>query len=102
MNDPQLKERLEEIADKLFSPANRFAKNDAVKRVLDFLKYVNPGLYYDLWRSLYIIEPKENELDKMMPMEHRLELLAIRLYDEGRYTDSEICFATFEKLKKSA
>lgn len=98
MNEEQIKERLEALASQLFSPANDFAKRDAVKRVLRFFEVLNPGEFREMYRALYNEDAAVKEYDAITHPTERLRRLAFRLDDEGRYTDADICWLNLPNL----
>lgn len=100
MNDEQLKEELKAIAIDLFPSANKYAVETGIGRVISFLARVDPAKYRELWLTMFVQDAAEKEWAAIEPIPGRLEKLAIRLGNEGRYTDETICFAAFEMLKK--
>lgn len=102
MNEKEFKEELRNLAIDLYPSANEFAIAEGVGRILRFLAAVDPAKYRDLWRALYNHDATEKEWSAIEPIPDRLEKLAIRLGDEGRYTDENICFGALEIIKKSA
>lgn len=100
MNDEELKAELKAIAIDLFPSGNKYAVENGVGRVISFLARVDPAKYRELWRTLFIQDAAEKAYAAIEPIPLRLEKLAVRLGDEGRYTDETICFAAFEMLKE--
>lgn len=100
MNEEEFKQELRTIAIDLFPSANQFAIGEGVGKVLRFLARVDPAKYRTLWRTLYMQDVAEKEWSAIEPIPDRLEKLAIRLGDEGRYVDENICFGALEIIKK--
>ena len=100
-NTETIKNRLEALANSVFSPANKYGLTHAVGTILKFMKEVNPGTYVEMWRDLWLIDPERKEYDPILPISQRLEKLAIRLEMDGLYVDSEICFLALEEIQKA-
>lgn len=98
MTEEQLKERLETLASQLFSPANQFAKRDAINRTVKFFEHVNPGEFREMYRALFNEDYSVKDYDVITRPTERLRKLAFRLDDEGRYTDADICWLNVPNL----
>lgn len=102
LSDKEIRAELVKIAEHVYNPANSFAQLDWVKRILKFMEFVKPATYHRLWRSIWLHDASETIVSGLEPIDMRLEKLAIRLQDEGLYTDSEICWQALEKIKKAS
>jgi hypothetical protein len=102
MNEEEFKLELKQIAIDLFPSANVYAVQNGVGKLLSVLTRIDPAKYRELWRTLFNEDAAEREYAAIEPIPYRLEKLAIRLGDEGRYVDENICFAALEIIKKNA
>lgn len=102
LSDEEIKKELVNIAKVVYNPSNSLAQLDWVKRILNFMHHVKPATYHRLWRSIWLQDAAETVVSGLEPIDMRLEKLAIRLQDEGLYTDSEICWQALEKIKKAS
>lgn len=103
MEREQIVNDLEDLAKKVFNPANSWAVKDAVSRLCQIFENVNPGVYADMYKRFYFVgsdAAKATDYDVLTSVENRLEKLAIRLHNEGLHVDSNICFLALEKLQK--
>lgn len=74
----------------------------SLKALLGFMERVDQSRYRRLYRSLYNQDASAKEYDHILPIEDRLRRLVVRLEDEGRYTDSDICALALEQLSDRA
>lgn len=70
----------------------------SLKALLGFMERVDQSRYRRLYRSLYNQDASAKEYDRLVPIEDRLHRLVVRLEDEGRYTDGDICSLALERL----
>lgn len=98
MNDVELKVKLEEIANKVFSPANKTGLNIAIDKTIKFMETVSPGAYDELYMSMY--GPVVSQDNPIMPLDQRLYNLAVRLENEGLHVNANICFLALDELRK--
>ncbi|AGR47831.2 hypothetical protein PHIM7_136 [Sinorhizobium phage phiM7] len=86
----------EKLVDKLKSLSGQLGIGE--KTIIRFLEAVNPGEYTELHRSLFNEDASIKEYDHILRTEKRLELLAKRLNDEGRYVDANICWLAHDLI----
>lgn len=104
MEREQIVNDLEQLAYKVFNPANKYGLKDAVGRLIKVFENVNPGVYSDLYKRFYFVgsdSAQTTDYDELTSVENRLEKLAIRLQNEGLYVDSNICFLALDKLQNN-
>jgi len=70
------------------------------RQVLKLLETINPGEYARIWRNHFDMDVAIKEWDRMLPLHSRLDRLAMRLTDEGRYTDADIVWFALGELRK--
>lgn len=99
LNDVELTAAIKELAVKLYPSANEWAVKEGCKNVIRFLENVNPGEYNLLYHSLYVKDASVKEYENICTTKDRLERLAMRLENDGFYTDANICWLALKELK---
>jgi hypothetical protein len=102
MTDEELTARLKELAVKLFPSANSWAVKEGVQNICRLMEEINPGEYRELHKALFARDATVKEYENLLMLNDRLERLAIRLDDEGQYTNANICWLALKELKKGA
>lgn len=100
MDQPQLEGRIREIAVSLFPSANDWAVSEGVRNVCRFFESVNPGEYAKVHRALFSRDASIKDYESICQIRDRLERLAVRLNDDGRYTDANICWLALSEMDK--
>jgi hypothetical protein len=91
MSDEELTKELKRLASVL---------NLDVKKICQILETINPGEYQRLYRGLFNKDATLQEYDHLLRLTSRLERLALRLDDDGQYTNANICWLALAELEK--